>query len=248
MKTIVEICTGSFEDVKNAQAGGADRVELNSGLFLGGLTPSRATMRRVAAELSIPAVAMVRPRGAGFCYTADETAVMLADARLLLENGAAGIAFGFLTPDRRVDEDRTGEMTALIHELGGGAVFHRAFDCTVDPHAAIEALIRLGVDRVLTSGLADKAPDGVALLRELQRQYGGEIQLLAGSGVNAGNARQLMEETGICQLHSSCRHWFADPTTHGGQVSYGYGPDPYGDCYDGVSQENVRNFVQAVKG
>ena len=128
---------------------------------------------------------MVRPRGAGFCSTEAETEQMFADARILMENGSDGLAFGFLTPERKIDRQKTERMIRLIHEFHGEAVFHRAFDCVEDPYEAIETLIRLGADRILTSGLKEKAVQGAALLRELQERYGKQVQLLAGSGINA---------------------------------------------------------------
>ena len=129
MKGLLEICCGSFEDVKTAWQNGADRVELNSALYLGGLTPSTANLICAKEQCSIPIVTMVRPRGGGFCYSQDEYETMLLDARILLEHGADGIAFGFLTEDHAIHRNRTQEMIDLIHSVGKEAVFHRAFDC-----------------------------------------------------------------------------------------------------------------------
>ncbi|MCI8602343.1 MAG: copper homeostasis protein CutC [Oscillospiraceae bacterium] len=246
MEKLLEICCGSFDDACAASAGGASRIELNSALFLGGLTPSLGTLAAVKAHLSLKVVAMVRPRGAGFCYTPGEMEVMEADGRLLMQNGADGLVFGFLDEGFEVDAEKTRRFAELAHAFGGEAVFHRAFDCVKDPDKAVETLISLGVDRVLTSGLADTAPEGAELLAALQRRYGGQIELLAGSGVTPENAPALMEKTGIMQLHSSCKDWRRDPTTAGEQVSYSYAPPPHGLDYEAVSAEKVRALRAAM--
>ena len=156
MKTVLEICCGSFEDVKTAYENGAGRVELNSALYLGGLTPSLASLICAKEQCTIPVVAMVRPRGGGFCYSLEEYQTMILDTKLLLEHGADGIAFGFLKENQTLDTEQTKELIHLIHEHGGEAVFHRAFDCVADQKKTIEQLIGLGADRILTSG---GAPD-----------------------------------------------------------------------------------------
>lgn len=169
---MIEICCGSYEDALAAWKGGAERIELNSAMYLGGLTPSIGSLRLVKENTGLKVISMVRPRGAGFSYTEAETEQMFADARILMENGSDGLAFGFLTSEGKIDSERTGRMIRLIHEFHGEAVFHRAFDCVEDPYEAIEELIRLGTDRILTSGLKEKAAAGAGLLKELQENYG----------------------------------------------------------------------------
>ena len=137
-------------------------------------------------------------------------------------------------------------MTGIIKKHQGEAVFHRAFDCVKDPYQTIEKLIEMGIDRILTSGGKEKAPEGVKLLGELQKAYGEKIQLLAGSGVNAGNAKELMEQMGICQVHSSCRGWAADPTTKGPEVSYAYAEHPHESSYEAVDEKLVKKLVEAL--
>lgn len=246
MEKIVEICCGSYYDAKQAALGGAGRIELNSALMMGGLTPTLTTLRMVKEELPLKVIAMVRPRGAGFCYSQEDFQVMKAECRALVEHGADGIAFGCLKEDASLDEDRIREMLEIIHGMGKEAVFHRAFDCTPDPYAAMEGLISLGVDRVLTSGQKPRAIDGWELLKELQDRYGSQMEILAGSGVNVTNARKLMELTGITQVHSSCKDWKADPTTVGGQVSYSIASGEQELCYDVVSAELVRQLLKII--
>lgn len=163
-KITFEVCAGSYQDCLAAEKGGADRVELNSALSVGGLTPSLISLMRAKKETSLKIVCMVRPRAGGFCYDETEAQLMLEEAELLLEHGADGIAFGFLKADRTVDAEKTKKMVELIHVKGGEAVFHRAFDVTPEPAKAIETMIDCGVDRLLTSGQQAKASEGATLL------------------------------------------------------------------------------------
>ncbi len=244
---MIEICCGSYEDALAAWKGGAERIELNSALALGGLTPSIGCLKLVKEHTGLKVVSMSRPRAAGFCYTQAETEQMFADAEELLKNGSDGIAFGFLTEERKVDSGKTGKMIELIHRYGGEAVFHRAFDCVTDPDEAMRELIRLGADRVLTSGLKEKAVQGADMLKHLQETYGDQVEILAGSGVNSSNAKSLMAETGVTQVHSSCKDWKEDVTTSGEWVNYRFAPAPYEECYDVVSEDLVRKLVEETK-
>ncbi len=245
-KNRIEICCGSYEDALAAWKGGAERIELNSALYLGGLTPSVGSLRLTKENTGLKVISMIRPRGAGFCYTETETEQMFADARILLENGSDGLAFGFLTSERKIDIEKTDHMIRLIHEFHGEAVFHRAFDCVENPIEAVEELIRLGTDRILTSGQKETAVQGAGLLKVLQEQYGKHIQILAGSGINGNNARKFMEETGIGQIHSSCRDWKTDRTTSGQWVNYCFAPEPHENEYDAVSERLVRKLTGSV--
>ena len=246
MEKIVEICCGSYEDALAAYRGGAKRIELNSALYLGGLTPSLGSLLLAKKNTDLKIIAMVRPRGAGFCYSGDDFAVMKADAELLLENGADGIAFGFLGRDGELEESQTREMVEIIKKHHGEAVFHRAFDCVENPLRTMEKLVELGIDRVLTSGGKEKAVEGREMIQELQETFGGRIEILAGSGVNAGNAKELMEQTGIFQVHSSCRGWLADPTTEGPEVTYAYAAPPHNKDYEAVDEKLVKKLVDAI--
>ena len=247
MERLVEICCGSYEDALNAYYGRAKRIELNSALHLGGLTPSIASLKLTKKNTNLKIITMIRPRGAGFCYNDIEFEVMKEDARCMLENKADGIAFGCLNQDGSINEKQTKEMIDIIKEYQGEVVFHRAFDCVADPYASIELLIHLGVDRILTSGLKPKAMDGKELIKDLQNKYGNQIEILAGSGINASNARKMMEDTGIYQVHSSCKDWINDPTTKTYEVSYAYAPSPHENDYDVVSKGLVEKIVESIK-
>src|SRR4051794_10541019 len=138
-KNLLEICCGSIDDALQAQAGGADRIELCSALFLGGLTPSLGTLQYARQQLKIPIIAMVRPRGGGFCYTDAEFATMERDAGTAIANGVDGVVFGILTPEGNVDRERTRRIREIIGAKQ--AVFHRAFDVTPDPFVAVDQLV-----------------------------------------------------------------------------------------------------------
>ncbi|MFR7592178.1 MAG: copper homeostasis protein CutC [Longibaculum sp.] len=246
MERIVEICCGSYEDALNAYRGGASRIELNCGLHLGGLTPSLSTLILTKQNTDLKVITMIRPRGAGFCYSDEEFEVMKADAILMMEHGADGIAFGCLDQNGHIDIKQTQQMIDIVKEFDGEVVFHRAFDCVKDPYQAIELLIKMGVDRILTSGLQPQAMQGVELIKNLQEQYGSQIEILAGSGINASNAKEIMDQTGIYQVHSSCKDWVHDPTTHMNQVTFAYAQPPHENDYDVVSQEFVEKIVDSL--
>jgi copper homeostasis protein len=188
---------------------------------------------------------MVRPRPAGFFYTEEEFVLMKGQAEALLKAGADGIAFGFLTKEREVDERRTKEMVSLIHQYGGTAVFHRAFDLTKDADASMQSLISAGIDRALTSGQMPKAIDGLALLAYLQRQYGNQIEILAGSGIHEGNV-QAFVQAGLSQVHSSCKGYVMDPTTTSKTMGFSYLEGPYQNDYEVTSAGKVRQLLEAL--
>lgn len=244
--TIVEICCGSVEDCIVAAHGGANRVELNSALHMGGLTPSVASLRLAKQYTNIPIVTMVRPRSAGFCYSRADIETMFLDAKILLENGVDGIAFGFLHENGSIDIENTKAMIKLIRSFGEEkeAVFHRAFDCVSDPYETIEQCIELKIDRILTSGLENKATEGKDLIKTLIEEYGNEIEILAGSGINETNVKEFIEYTGVKQIHSSCKEWLIDKTTTMNNVSYAY-HEKYD--YEIVSEEKVKKLIEQCK-
>lgn len=220
---IVEVCAGGIRDCLVAQQYGAKRIELVSAAYLGGVTPSLAVLTEAIRKgVTIPIICMVRPRGGGFCYDKDEIEVMFADARLLLENGAAGLAFGFLTEQQEIDFELTEKMINLCKEFNAESVVHRAFDCADHPEDNVEKLIELGCNRILTSGTAASVEEGIELLHHLHEQYGHHIEFCCGSGVSVENAQKIIEQTGITQLHGTFKRWESDPTTKGAHVDYAY--------------------------
>lgn len=198
---LVEVCVAGLEAATVAVGAGADRLELNSALPLGGLTPSAGLVRTVLAAVRVPVVCMARPRPGGFCYSRGEWQTLLAETEAMLEAGVQGIAFGVLDENSSVDNARCGEFA---RRFGAAClVFHRAFDLTPDPEAALEQLVDCGVQRILTSGQQSTALAGAACLRRLAERSRGRIELLPGGGINPENAVGLLRETGLNSLHGS---------------------------------------------
>src|SRR5262245_4103970 len=199
----VDVAVASVEDALAARAGGADRLELNAALALGGLTPSLGTVVEVRAAVALPVLVMVRPRPGGFAYGAADFKVMQRDADLALEHGAAGIVFGILTVEGSVDLDR---CRRLVRQAGErAAVFHRAFDVTPDPFAVLERLIDLGFRRVMTSGQEETAYNGARRIAELRGRAAGRIEILPAGGINRFTAADVLARTGCDQVHASLR-------------------------------------------
>ena len=206
---LIEICCGSYEDCRTAHNNHVDRIELNSALELGGLTPSVATLRMTKELTDIPLCCMIRPRPSGFCYSEELYQIMLADARILLENKADGIVFGYLLSDNTIDVNRTKETTELIHSYGKEAIFHKAFDLCPDFDQASQILIDCGVDRVLTSCGPDII-SGLPKLKELIERYGDKLAYLPGGGVTADNIRHILDASGSRQIHMTAKQSYDD--------------------------------------
>jgi copper homeostasis protein len=198
-KILLEIIALSPQDCVASEKGGADRIELCAAIEIGGVTPPFNVLIEAKQRVNVPVMALVRPRGGDFCYSDEEFAQMLRDAKLLLQQGADGIVFGILRPDAKVDMERCREMLAIAD--GKQAVFHRAFDVVADPFQALDQLIDMGFSRVLTSGQQKTALEGVNLIRELIVRSRGRIEILPGGGVRTHNVRQLVKMTNCRQVH-----------------------------------------------
>jgi copper homeostasis protein len=196
---LIELCIERPDDTAVAQASGADRVELCASLLEGGLTPSAGAIRRARAVASLPVHAMIRPRGGDFAYEAGELAVMHDDIAMARASGATAVVFGCLTLDGDIDETATAALVAAARPMG--VTVHRAFDMTRDPAQALEALIRCGVDRVLTSGQRPTAVEGVPLLRALVQQAGGRIGIMGCGDLAPDTIAAVRRETGLRELH-----------------------------------------------
>jgi copper homeostasis protein len=196
---LVEACVDSVESALAAARGGAHRIELCAGLVEGGTTPSAGTLAVCRARLDIPIFVLIRPRGGDFLYSAAELAVMLEDIGRAKEAGAHGVVTGALRADGEIDADRTRELIAAARPLR--VTFHRAFDVCRDAGRALETLIALGVDRVLTSGQAGTAPEGVETIARAVRQAAGRIAVLPGGGITVDNVADLVRATGVTEVH-----------------------------------------------
>lgn len=212
-----EVCCGCVEDAVEAARGGADRVELNNALFLGGLTPSVGTLRAVKKHTKLPVLCMVRPREGGFCYTPYEYETACADMELLLKNGADGIVFGFLNADGTVDCARCADFLKRIRKMRPDAetVFHRAIDVVPDVFAALDTLCAFGVTRVLTSGQRPTAIEGAETIAAMLRHAAGRIEILPGGGLNRENLADFVRATGVRQVHASARAARTDTSVRG---------------------------------
>jgi copper homeostasis protein len=196
---LVEACVDSIESALAAADGGAQRMELCANLVEGGTTPSAGTLAECRRRLDIPICVLVRPRGGDFLYSAPEFAVMLEDIRRVKEAGAAGVVIGVLRSDGTLDASRTSQLIAAARPLQ--VTFHRAFDVCRDVAEALEALIALGVERVLTSGQAATAPQGMATIARLVRQAAGRIGILPGGGITPENVVALVRATAVSEVH-----------------------------------------------
>ena len=237
-KYLLEVCCGSVEDVLQAARGGADRVELNSCLFHGGLTPSIGALITAKQLCSLPVMAMVRPRQGGFCYTDAEYKTALNDAEQLLAHGADGLVFGFLNADGTLDAERTRELCRIAGNKT--KVFHRAIDVAPDWRPMLAQLIELGVDRVLTSGQAPDVYYGVDVIREMMDFARGAIQILPGAGVNLKNVDAILERTGCDQIHVARFRQALDPSTANNRdIFYGGALYPPEDRYDVIDGDYI---------
>ena len=197
----IEVCCGSLEAARTAQIAGADRIELNSALELDGLTPSAGLLELVMNSIQIPIIAMARPRAGNFNYSDFEWQTLVHDAKWLLNQGVAGIAFGCLDENNDIALDRCKEMRSLT--TGKKLVFHKAFDDVRDPRKSLEQLVEVGIDRVMTSGHRPTALDGLTNITSVHRQAEQRIEILPAGGINAQNAKKIAQTSGCRQLHGS---------------------------------------------
>ncbi|MCF3640967.1 copper homeostasis protein CutC [Rhizobium sp. TRM95111] len=196
---LIEICVEGIDGFLAAQAAGADRVELCASLMEGGLTPSLATIRAAVRAARIPVHVIIRPRGGDFLYSDAEFETMREDIVALRGEGVAGVVIGCLTPDGRIDEER---MAALVEAARPMSVTcHRAFDMTADVADAVEALVRCGIDRVLTSGQRDTAVEGLDILRQTVALAAGRLVVMGCGALDAGNIRAVRDGAGLAELH-----------------------------------------------
>jgi copper homeostasis protein len=198
-KVKLEVCVDSVESAIAAQAGGAARVELCDNLFEGGTTPSAGMIAVARRNISIGLHVIIRPRGGDFLFSLPEFEIMKHDIAVAKQLGADGVVIGILERNGTVDVGRTGELIMLARPLR--VTFHRAFDMTRDPHAALETLISLGVERVLTSGQQATVPEGIALIADLVRQAGERIIVMPGGGITLENVATVAVHSSAREIH-----------------------------------------------
>lgn len=201
---ILEVCIESAESAIAAEIGGADRVELCDNLMEGGTTPSLGMVELTLERCNLPVMMMIRPRGGDFLYTDLEFEIMKRNVIAAKKLGVFGVVFGLLTADGHIDKDRTAELITLSRPLK--VTIHRAFDMTVDPKQALEDIIELGADRVLTSGQEASSHKGIPLLAELVKQAAGRIIVMPGGGVKEESIADIVAQTGVSECHVTGKH------------------------------------------
>ena len=223
-QVILEVCCGSADDVIQAHRAGAHRVELNSNLFHGGLTPTIGSLLTAKKATGMKIMTMVRPREGGFCYTQAEFDTAVSDAKLLLEYGSDGLVFGFLHEDGTLDIDRTRTLAKLAQAAGKETVFHRAIDVVPDWKSCLDSLIALGITRVLTSGQEADVSNSTDTVREMIEYAAGRIQILPGAGITLRNMDRIIRETGCNQIHLAAHKTHIDSSVLNNRAIY------YGGC------------------
>lgn len=203
MTVEIEVCIDNLESLHHAIAGGADRIELCSSLALGGLTPSFGMMKQAANISSIPIYAMIRPRQGDFIFDADDVECMLVDIQAAAHAGLSGVVLGVLTDSGEIDMPVMKKLTQQAHQLKLGVTFHRAIDQLANFESALEQVIGLGCERVLTSGLANSAQQGIETLANMVKQAQGRIDIMAGAGVTADNGLLILQHANVQALHLS---------------------------------------------
>ncbi len=246
-RVLLEVCCGSADDVIQAHKAGAHRVELNSDLFHGGLTPTIGELLVAKRETGMKIMTMVRPREGGFCYTPAEFATAFEDARVLLANGADGLVFGFLHDDGTIDKERTRILAEMAQDAGKETVFHRAIDIVPDWREALDALIGLGITRVLTSGQERDVSLGSKTVREMIGYASGRIQILPGAGINARNMDRIITETGCNQIHLSAHKPQYDASVNNNRsIHYGGCLYPPEDRFNVIDSEYISGMVSRL--
>jgi len=200
---LLEIAVFNYSSALLAYHSGADRIELCDNAAEGGTTQSYGVLKMVRQEIELPVFPIIRPRGGDFLYSNGEFEVMKKDVVLCKELGFEGVVFGILNTDGSVDKSRCLQLTELAYPMG--VTFHRAFDRCIDPFEAMEDIIEIGFERILTSGLVPVASDNLPLIAELVEKADDRIVIMPGSGVRSSNIKQVLHETGAQEFHSSAR-------------------------------------------
>lgn len=243
---LVELCAGGIDDVQLAAELAVDRIELNCGMPLGGLTPSLGLLQQARTVFPGPIIAMVRPREGGFCYSPAEFSQLLTDAQLLLDHGASGLACGFLHADGTVDEARCEQFRRQFSDCT--LVFHRAFDVLPDLLHGLQQLAHCGWNRILTSGGQATALGGASVLQRLHALSRGRIEILAGGGIRAEHVQPLVNATGIRQLHAAVRSLQSDSSTHcAPHLQFGWPQTDNNGAFGSASRSLLTELLQAAR-
>jgi len=239
----LEVCANSFSSALAAQKGGAIRVELCENMAEGGTTPSFGQIKLCNEKLDIQIWPIIRPRGGDFLYNDDEFDLMKEDIKVCKELGCSGIVTGILLTNGEVDKDRCKTLIDLAYPMP--VAFHRAFDMSNDLTKALEDLIKLGFLRVLTSGGAESALNGIKSIEKLVKQAQGRIEIMPGAGINPQNIHEIKEKTGAHTFHSSARVKIESGMSYRNETSkMGKIEDEY--QYDQTSADLVKKMVDLL--
>jgi len=230
---VFELCAEQIDACLAAREGGADRIELCSGLSEGGLTPSHAFLRVAIQQSGLPVYVLLRPRGGNFMYSEHEFALIEEDLEHARQLGASGFVAGALKADGSVDQRRMRRLVELAGPLE--VTFHRAFDVSNDLERALEDVIATGCRRVLTSGGAKDVLAGADRLRELVEQAAGRIAIAAGGGLRVGDAAEIARSSRVSHFHGSMRSWKAGSGENGDEVMT-------------TDVNDIRAVIQALQG
>ena len=243
---VLEVCVDSAESAIAAQEGGADRVELCDNLIEGGTTPSAGTIELARKHLTIGMNVIIRPRGGDFCYSDFEFVVMKSDVQVAKQLGANGVVVGILDENGAVDKGRTRELITLARPMS--VTFHRAFDMTRDPYKALEDLIALGIDRVLTSGQENSVLEGLDLITDLVQRAGDRIIVMPGGGITERNIKKIIAQSGAHEAHVVGTVSVTSPMRYRNSRPFMGGELRPPEFSRNVTDSNrIRQFVRAVK-
>ena len=233
----VEVCCSSLSEVREAVAGGARRVELCAAITCGGVTPSHATIKCITeAALDIDINVLIRPREGGFHYSDEEVDVMCHDIEFCRQMGVHGVVIGALTRDGEIDIEACRRMVEAAGDLS--ITFHRAFDVCIEPLQALEQIIALGCDRLLTSGQKPSAEQGAERIAELISHAAGRIIIMPGAGITPQNIALIEQKTAATEFHSTAAINDSDYAYRGADVSFAAYPDR-----EGVRRHSSREVV-----
>ena len=201
MSFTLEICCYNYQSCIIAEAAGADRIELCADAAEGGTTPGYGTIKLVKEKAGIDVYPIIRPRGGDFFYNEEEFMVMKSEILLCKELGCEGVVIGMLKQDGTIDKNHCKQLVTLAYPMS--VTFHRAFDRAINPFEALEDIIQIGCERILTSGHKPVAIEGAQLLDELIRQANDRIIIMPGAGIRAANIIDVAKKTGAVEFHSS---------------------------------------------
>jgi copper homeostasis protein len=246
VSVLIEACVDSVASALAAERGGAARLELCDNLLDGGTTPSAGMISAVKAAARVPLFVIIRPRGGGFVYTSDEMGVMRLDIEAARMLGADGVVVGCLTRDARIDVE---QLRAFVTGAGDMPVtFHRAFDLVQDREQALETLVHHGVKRVLTSGGAPSALEGVEAIATLVRRAAGQITVMAGGGVREETVQEIVHRAGVAEVHVRGTRLAHTRMTPSSAIRLRKAAPADEGSWEETDERRIREFVKLANG